>query len=164
VKTLYKFNEFLLTETYYSNESDIINFIDELPNKIILYRGIIVPKDNDKLNKDKLGIHWSLDEDFVKNMIHYDTFDYGNEIEDYFLYIIESEFNKSDIDIEKTIDKRLITKKIFIDELSDEVIENDNMDYHPFEHEDEIVIKEESIGSILNITKIDLLKYLDNYL
>lgn len=154
-----QFNNKNLNETYSSNKQEIIQFLNSLPNKIKLYRGLIVPKVKKTINKKKLGIHWSLDEYFVRNMFEYDTFKIGSEIEDYNLWVITAVFNKSDIDYEGTLDKRLIKDTgFFWDELTGEMIQNDSDDIqkHPYSHEDEILVNPNSNPEIIKIEKIKL--------
>lgn len=145
---------YFLNETYSNDKNEIRNFIDDLDDEITLYRGLIIPKDDDKINKDELGVHWSLDEYFVRNMFEYDTF---RSNDDYYLYVITAIFKKSDIDIDGTINARFIKdSKHFWDELTGEFVENNDMIYHPYSHEDEILIKKESKPNIIDIEKIEL--------
>ena len=39
-----------INESYSSDKDEILEFIDELPEKIILYRSLIIPKDDDVIN------------------------------------------------------------------------------------------------------------------
>jgi len=145
------FNLFI-NEIYTSNIDDIKDFIDKLGDTITLYRSLIL-EDGEEIDKDNLGTHWSLDYNFVSNIKYYKSFKHNDE--DYITYIITANVNKSDIDIEKTIDKRLIKDSgHFFDELTDELIENPDMDYHPYSHEDEIVLKRGTKPVIVDIKPI----------
>jgi len=143
-----------LRETYSSDKNEIIDFLDNLPNVITLYRGLILPIDDKRINKNNLGVHWSLDKYFVENLFRYESF---TSDEDYVLVVIEAEINKEDINIETTIDKRLIKNiGLFWDELTGEMIQNDDMEYHQYSHEDEIIIKSETKPKIKYIKEITI--------
>lgn len=148
-----KFQEFINEKVYTNDISEIEDYLNDLPDTIILFRGIFI-EDESGINMDELGEHWSEDYMFVRNMYHYSTFTpSGDDI----LFIITAKFNKSDIDIKKTIDKRLIKDSgHFWDELTGEFIENPEMEYHPYEHEQEIIIKKESKPYIIKVDKIEL--------
>jgi len=147
--------ESMVNETYTSDRNQIVNFINELDDKIVLYRGIFVRK-GEKLNRKKLGIHWSLDEDFVDNMFHYDTFKLGGSLQDYKMYKVFVVVDKKYIDIESTIDKRLIKDSgHFWDELTGELIENPDKNFHPYSHEDEIILLKNVKYDEIDIEKID---------
>lgn len=153
-----QFKNKMINEIYSSDKDSIINFLNELPDKIRLYRGLILSKDIMSINKDNLGIHWSLNDYFVRNMFEYDTFKIYDK-DEYNLWIIEAIFMKSDIDFEGTIEKRLIKDKgFFWDELTGEMIFNDfdDIEHHPYSHEDEILVKDSSTPEIIKIDKIDL--------
>lgn len=153
-----QFKDKTLNETYSEDKDEIIEFLNDLPEEITLYRGLIVPKEKKTINKKSLGVHWSLDEYFVKNMFEYDTFRIYDR-EDYNLWFIEAVFNKSDIDFEGTIDKRIIKDSgFFWDELTGEMIENDSdgIKQHPYSHENEILVKPNSTPKIIKIEKIKL--------
>lgn len=161
IKTIireYSNEQQMLNETYSINKDEIIDFLNDLPDKIILYRGLIVPKEKKTINRKSLGVHWSLDEYFVKNMFEYDTFKIYDK-EDYNLWFIEAIFDKSDIDFEGTIEKRIIKDNgFFWDELTGEMIFNDSdeIKQHPYSHEDEILVKSNSKPKIIKIEKIKL--------
>ena len=60
-----------------------------------------------------------------------------------------------DIDFEGTIEKRLIKDSgHFWDELTGELIQNSDMEFHPYSHEDEILIKNSSKPRIIDIKKL----------
>ena len=140
-------------ETYSSNKENIIKFLDNLPNDIILYRGLIIEKGS-YVNKNLLGINWTLDEYFAKNLHEYETF--FSRMEDEDLYVVTAKFKKSDIDYDGTIKKRLIKDSgFFWDELTGEMIENDDMEFHPYQHEDEILINDNAKPVIISIDKIN---------
>lgn len=129
-----------ITETYSKDKEEIIEFLDELPEKLTLYRALFLVR-GEKINKKKLGESWTLDYSFAQNSYHYQSFlQRGDSI----MKIIHLEIPKSFIDIDKTIDRRLITdnEKYFWDELTGEWTENTDLDYHSYEHEDEIVLKD----------------------
>jgi len=129
-----------LFETYSQNIEEIEEFIDELPNRVYLYRGLIVGEEED-IDKDNLGIHWTLDEYFAKNIYNYETFKVSDG---YRLILISAVFDKNDVDVDETINKRLIKDRgHHWDELTGELIEfsDDDDVFHPYEHEDEIIIK-----------------------
>ena len=147
-----------INETYSSNIEQIKEFLSELEFPIILYRGLLIDKGG-KINEKKLGSHWSLDEFFVRNLFYYETFggNRGEVSDDYNFYVITAEFNKNDIDFEGTIQKRLIKDKgHFWDELTGELMQNPNMEFHPYSHEEEILVKSTSKPKIINIEKIDI--------
>ena len=147
-----------INETYSSNIEQIKEFLSELEFPIILYRGLLLEK-GEKINKKKLGTHWSLDEFFVRNLFYYNTFGGNREqvSDDYNFYVITAEFNKNDIDFEGTIQKRLIKDEgHFWDELTGELIQNPKMEFHPYSHEEEILAKSTSNPKIINIEKIDI--------
>ena len=144
-----------INEVYSSNIEQIKEFLSELEFPLILYRGLLLEK-GDKINKKKMGVHWSLDKDFVTNLFYYDTFG-GNRISsgDYNFYVVIAEFVKEDIDFEGTIEKRLIKDSgHFWDELTGELIQNSDMEFHPYSHEDEILIKNSSKPRIIDIKKL----------
>ena len=141
-----------LHETFSSDKEDIVKFLDDLPDDIILYRGLIIEKGS-SINKNSLGTHWTLDEYFAKNLHEYETF--FSKMEDEDLYVVTAKFKKSDIDYDGTIKKRFIKDNgFFWDELTGEMIENDDMDFHPYQHEDEILIKGDVTPVIISIDKI----------
>ena len=131
--------------------------INEVYSKDIKHRVLLLEKGG-KINKKDLGVHWSLDEDFVRNLYYYETFG-GNKIasEDYNFYIITAEFDEEDIDFEGTIEKRLIKDAgHFWDELTGELIQNPDMEYHPYSHEDEILVKPASKPKIIDVEEVSL--------
>lgn len=140
-------------EIYSSDKNKILEFINGLDDELILYRVLIIKKDDDNIDKDNLGIHWTLDENFADNIYRYGTF---GHIRDCYLYKITVEIKKEDIDIGETIEVRHVKdNKFFWDEISGEMIENDDMDGHPYSHEDEIILKKDAKPKIINIDKID---------
>lgn len=146
-----------INEVYSKDIEQIKTFLSELEFPLTLYRGLLLEK-GEKINKKNLGIHWSLDEDFVNNLYYYETFG-GNKMpsEDYNFYVIEAEFNRDDIDFEGTIEKRLIKDTgHFWDELTGELIQNPDMEYHPYSHEDEILVKPTSKPKIINVEEVYL--------
>jgi hypothetical protein len=120
-------------EIYSLDSDEIIDFLDELPDIITLYRGIFVEKGR-KINKRNLGINWSLDYDFVSKLPYQKSFEFDYD-EDYDLCIVIADFNKNDIDIEKTIHKR--TNMIW-------------------QNEDEIIVKQDSKPKIIDIEYIEI--------
>ena len=147
-----------INEVYSSDRNEIEMFLSQLEFPLRLYRALIIEK-GEKINKKDLGVHWTIDEYFARNLFHYDTFGGASDeiLEDYDFYVITAEFNKDDIDFDETINKRLIKNSgHFWDELTGEFIENPDMLYHPYSHEDEIVIKIKSNPNIINIEKIDM--------
>jgi len=148
----------VLREVYSKDKDKVEMFLSQLEFPLRLYRALIIEK-GEKINKKDLGVHWTLDEDFARNLFYYDTFGGATDeiLEDYNFYVITAEFNKDDIDFQETINKRLIKNSgHFWDELTGEFIENPDMLYHPYSHEDEIVIKRKSNPNIINIEKIDI--------
>jgi hypothetical protein len=141
-----------LKEAYSKDKEEILNFIEELPDPVVLYRTLFLTK-GEKINKNQLGESWTLDYNFAENAYHYKSF-YPNN--DDIMKIIHIEVPKRLIDIDKTVDRRLITdtEKYFWDELTDEWIENTDLDFHSYEHEQEIVLK--NISELKKyITKIE---------
>lgn len=141
-----------LKEAYSKDKEEILNFIEELPDPVVLYRTLFLTK-GEKINKNNLGRSWTLDYNFAENAYHYKSF-YPNS--DDIMKIIHIVVPKEYIDVEETVNVRLITdnEKYFWDELTDEWIENTDLDFHSYEHEDEIVLK--SVPDLKKyITKIE---------
>lgn len=128
-----------IKETYSKDKEEILSFIEELPDPIILYRTLFLAP-GEEINKNSLGESWSLDYNFAENAYHYTSF-YPNG--DDIMKIITIQIPKSYIDIDKTVERRLITdaERFFWDELTGEWIENTDLEYHSYEHEQEIVLK-----------------------
>lgn len=146
-----------LFEAYSKDREEIVDFIDALPNKVYLYRGLILSEHED-VDKDNLGIHWTFDKYFAENIYQYETFKAN---EDYRLIVVSAVFDKKDIDVEKTIDKRLIKDSgHFWDELTGELIEFTDMDdediFHPYEHEDEVIIKPEAKPIKIDFEEVEI--------
>ena len=84
----------------------LINHYDNLQNKLTLYRIIYLNDPND-LNKNNIGKHYSENkQDLINN--HYDRGSlYGNQQGEY-AYLITIETNKTNIDIEKSIENNIL--------------------------------------------------------
>ncbi len=161
--------KFKIYESYSSNKDEIREFIDELPNTLLLYRSIFLNGiEGDMpgvyIDWDDIGGSWTLDYNFADNIYEYQSFNPSN---DDVMYILHIDAPKNMMDIEKTIEARLITDKYeyVVDDLTGEFIENLDLNIHMFEHENEIVMKSKSNGILLEqfITKIEVITWDDNH-
>ena len=97
--------ENFIKETYSKDKEEILRFIEELSDPVELYRTLFLTK-GERINKNNLGRSWSTDYNFAENAYHYKSFHPNNND---VMRIIHIMVPKSFIDVEETINVRLIT-------------------------------------------------------